>query len=592
MLANLASLRDARLLKLRPDQVSNAQYYLHHRLEPDEDNNARWRGGNWKTLIPKHGEEVARAFRDGAVGFWRRNKPKLRSEGAKANTTLFSTIFGLGGLQIEASETEGWPGNLTEAEAELATRYATYELNGFPEWFGKLYDHFPDAVTRVLLGEVRWELAKLSPESEGLGILYDVSWYGEAMWERWAPILLQELTRSEPKSIRALSQMLKVIQGSSLPAEQIRDLARKKCKLEGPLDHLAHWYAAWVGVDPDHGIPALEERLVAVADDKARATFAMEFLTHLLGGRRGESANARNAYRTASHLKALYLLMNEHIRSRDDIERAGKGVYSPGLRDNAQEARNHLSSLLQEIPGKEAFVALMEISKAHPEKNSRPWFAMKAKSKAEQDVETGPWSVAQFVEFNAEMERTPANHRELFELAWLRMLDLKDDLERGDSSIATTLQKITLEPEMRKNIGNWLRDRAKGRYTVPQEEELADATKPDVRFQGGSFDGPVPMELKLADNNWSGAHLIERLENQLCGDYLRDNRSSRGIFCLVWRGEKKRWALPNSKKRVDFDGLVVALQAHWYAISDRFPGIEEVRVIGIDLTKRAKKPQA
>jgi hypothetical protein len=66
-------------------------------------------------------------------------------------------------------------------------------------------------------------------------------------------------------------------------------------------------------------------------------------------------------------------------------------------------------------------------------------------------------------------------------------------------------------------IGNWLRQHARGRYSVPQEEEFADATRPDMRFHGAGFDAPVPMELKLADN-WSGPHLFERLENQLCGD--------------------------------------------------------------------------
>ena len=55
---------------------------------------------------------------------------------------------------------------------------------------------------------------------------------------------------------------------------------------------------------------------------------------------------------------------------------------------------------------------------------------------------------------------------------------------------------------------------------MPQEEELADAKRPDLRFLGIAFDAPVPVELKLADN-WSGPKLFERLEAQLCGDYPR-----------------------------------------------------------------------
>lgn len=79
--------------------------------------------------------------------------------------------------------------------------------------------------------------------------------------------------------------------------------------------------------------------------------------------------------------------------------------------------------------------------------------------------------------------------------------------------------------------------RAAGRYIFPQEEELADAKRPDLRFLGVGFDAPVPAELKLADK-WIGPHLFERLEIQLCGDYLHDVRSSRGIFVIVYRGTK------------------------------------------------------
>ena len=97
----------------------------------------------------------------------------------------------------------------------------------------------------------------------------------------------------------------------------------------------------------------------------------------------------------------------------------------------------------------------------------------------------------------------------------------------------------------------------------------------------------MPVELKLADN-WTGPSLFERLENQLCGDYLRDNRSTRGLFALVYRGEKAGWDVPGEANRVDFAGLVAALQGHWGRISPNFPCIEEVTVIGIDLTKRAR----
>lgn len=190
-------------------------------------------------------------------------------------------------------------------------------------------------------------------------------------------------------------------------------------------------------------------------------------------------------------------------------------------------------------------------------------------------------------DFHDKLERTPANHRELAELAVMRLLDLKDDLENGDSSIATILKAgATLETDMRKYIGRELREKASARYSVSQEEEFADAKKPDIRFHGMGFDAPVPTELKLADK-WTGPELFERLENQLCGDYLRDNRSARGVFVLVHTGEKAGWDIPGGANRVDFEGLIAALQNRWEEIAQEFPGVDEITVIGIDLLRRA-----
>jgi hypothetical protein len=241
--------------------------------------------------------------------------------------------------------------------------------------------------------------------------------------------------------------------------------------------------------------------------------------------------------------------------------------------------------LLNQIPGKESFLALNEIAKVHPEETIRPWILVHGKKKAEQDGDIAPWLPSQVREFHEKLERTPRTHQELAELAVLRLLDLKDDMEHGDSSIAGILQNVTHETIMRNYIGRELREKALGRYSIPQEEELADAKRPDLRFHGVGFDQPVPVELKLADK-WGGAKLFERLENQLCGDYLRDNRSERGIFVLVYQGNKSGWDVPGSASRMDFAELTLALQEHWLQISPKFPKVDDITVIGIDLTIR------
>lgn len=568
-----------------PTDISNAQWYLHELLRERAERTNRWSVGRWRELIPEFGEEVAQAYREGVTNYWRKYRPALRSEGAPTNSTPIFVIFGLAGLDIEAAETPDWPSNLCKDEVLIACRYAAHELNGFPPWFPTLFEAHPEVVGDFLVHEIRQEVLSEKPNEESNYLLSDVSWSGQWAWEHLAPVLLDVLRTGDVRNLFNLGKLLAIVQGSTIVSdEDLAALAQLKASDAADPSVAATWYAVWVGVDPEHAIPAVTTHLVSITDAKAQTEFAMIFVTRILGGRRSGSTGVRQQHTTATYLKELFLLMQRYIREDEDIDRAGGGVYSPGLRDNAQDARNALFNQLTQIPGKEAYVALAEIAAQHPYATSRPWLASHARSKAEQDATLTPWSPAQVRDFYEHLDRTPKNHRELADLAIMRLLDLKDDLENGDDSVAKVLQRVQEETDMRNYLAHELRGKAQGRYTITQEEEFADDKRPDLRFHGAGFDAPVPAELKLAER-WTGPKLYERLENQLSGDYLRDNRSARGIFALVNRTKGRRWQVP-SGALVEFDGLLESLRAHWKFIANQHPHVEDLTVVGIDLSKR------
>lgn len=68
---------------------------------------------------------------------------------------------------------------------------------------------------------------------------------------------------------------------------------------------------------------------------------------------------------------------------------------------------------------------------------------LSANIKAEADSERSSWSAEQVSQFAKEYERTPSNHRELFDLAVLRLLDFKYEWEYGDASTASVLPIVT-----------------------------------------------------------------------------------------------------------------------------------------------------
>ncbi|WP_117140657.1 NACHT domain-containing protein [Pseudomonas amygdali] len=589
--ANLALLSEP----LHAGEATNDQAYLLRVMQDASTDSLHWADGNWTALIPMFGEEVARAFRKGAMDFWRGYRPKLRSEGAVPGSVTTEVVLGLVGLSIRATEEADTLNHLNPADAALATRYALLELNGFPSWFSVLYDLHPETCTELVFGEIVYELEAKTSDAPKNDVIQKVAWHTPWMFNHLAPMVLERLKKPFSES-SGLSELFAILKESSLEDSSIAALAAVNAVAAKDLDTESAWYALWVGTDPGVAVPALSSRLVQIVEAD-KSAFAMRFLVALMGTFRGDKGS-RQAFKTVEHLKALFLLMHQHVKVEEDIDRTGGGVYSPGLRDDAQHARDALFSEIRAIPGKEAYLALMEISLKHPSEQHRPWAESWAKGKATADADISAWTPLQVADFDKQLECTPTNHRDLWYLAVDRLENLKRDLEDGDASIAEVLKRVVLETEMRNYIGDWCRQHAGARYIIPQEEELADAKRPDLRFHAGAGIGPVPAELKLAEK-WTGPKLFERLDAQLCGDYLRDRRSSRGIFLLVHQGEKanSKWTLPDSGRRVGFVELIEALQTHWSVLASRYPHVEDIRVIGIDLTKRRgdqvaeKKPE-
>jgi hypothetical protein len=88
--------------------------------------------------------------------------------------------------------------------------------------------------------------------------------------------------------------------------------------------------------------------------------------------------------------------------------------------------------------------------------------------------------------------------------------------------------------------------------------------------------------VKLADLDWSIAKLMERLENQLVGQYLRDRNSRYGIYVIGTIGEKQHWKHPQSGKLLNFADVVAMVTERALELVRQNSRIGDVVVIGID----------
>ncbi len=96
--------------------------------------------------------------------------------------------------------------------------------------------------------------------------------------------------------------------------------------------------------------------------------------------------------------------------------------------------------------------------------------------------------------------------------------------------------------------------------------------------------GAVPIEIKLADKDWTLDTLMERLENQLVGQYLRAPECTHGVFVVGFVGGKSYWLDPVSSAHLSFEEVMLRLEKRAAELETEHQGkkVEAIKVIGID----------
>jgi len=572
---------------LNPGELSVNQEWLMHEIIGVGVHTSRTLGAKWESLINIFGTDVAHAYRDAAMGFWRDYTPQLPSEGADSSSVPYSIYFALAGLEIESQQNDQFPDHLEECEVNRALRYITWEINGFSGWLEAMHESKRQAVVKTAWAEIAWELDNCKPKQLSFGLLHKVTNHAPWLHQDISQQIMSWLEQKTPKNADMQSYCLYILKSGKVNANELAALARRKVETKLPDDQCSQWYALWVDTQPATGIIALSEYLSKLKA-KQGELFAQLFITALMGSRHQSSTGPIiGRFRVPEHLKSLYILMHKYIRVEDDIDRANKGVYTPELRDCAQSARRLILKQLSEIPSKETYTALKELANVHSNPEYRSWMKELAYTRAEKDSDPEPWTAIQVNEFASSFTITPRTNCQLFDLAINQLIDMKNWLETDDASPYKTWKKADNELEMSNLVAGWLEQNQNvGSYImVPREVEIANRQRIDLLMQNSNVEHPVPIELKLLDR-WTGPKLEERLRNQLVGDYMREGTDRYGVMLLIWQGSKsdKKWVV--NKRLTDIQSLDNALKDYWNNISGDFPKVSDIEVVVIDLTMR------
>ena len=562
-------------------QITNNIYRLLMEIEEKTYGVNRLTASHWELLIPEFGETVAQRFRDFCRAFWRRYTPPLRPETAEGSRTItLALTVGLSGLAMEANGDKTWAAHLTDNEAEIATRYALREMNGFPDWFPSLLQAKPEPVKKVLREEIEWECSAFPPDGLLLHVLEKLRsvkmQIGKELWDDITDILA---TKTDIP-VNPLKSALGLILKSDAPLpEAFQNTVARHAEVVTSEQQKALWLSALFYLDTKSALDILETWVNSgTRQDGERRTSLI--ITRLWGRNDERFESEHRDYMQRGLLVRLLEIIDTHIRPEDDIRH--DGVYTPGPRDEAQSARDHLLNLLWGIPGKATYDALIQLSGSPTLASFKDHLLNLADSRAEADTDFSAWSPAQVAEFGRKAERSPTTQQELFEIAVSRLEGIKFDLEEGDESAASLWRKVDDEIELRRVIADRLKLVSRNMYTTGSEEELADRSRTDIRLHNPKVDARIPIEIKIA-GKWSANELRERMENQLVGQYLRE--AQYGIFLLVNRGaedDNKSW---RSDRRLTFSALVEWLKDESRTLLNEH--VQDVEVIGIDLMRRA-----
>jgi hypothetical protein len=344
------------------DRADNTAWNLWQAMERSGQE-SRASGWNRRFVEAQFGKDVADRLRTAMLAFWRKDKPTLRSERAedKRDTFLVRWQFGLAAIAAEA-EDPNWAKNLTDAEAELASRYAPLELNGFPSWMENLAVAHPTAFDRTLGAELSLSLKELADPNSPSIFLQNVYYAQPAVAAVFTPRIrawLEESTAAEPKSNHAASKT-RVGQAVQALMKHGSDGDRRWLQshsqptlaagLDAPFAEI--WLPVLLQLDPAAGVDALENGLKDAPVSKE--SDGVRWFARLFG------RDHVGVAVTPGLLLRLVRLSYRHVRDEDDARH--EGVHSLDTRDHAEHARNAVLNVLLGTTGTEGWAAKLEMA--------------------------------------------------------------------------------------------------------------------------------------------------------------------------------------------------------------------------------------
>ncbi len=561
--------------RLRSGEAIGPLVQLRHEAANHE---SRFAPSSWNALAEKRGRRVAEAVKEGCKRSWRNYSPPLPHERANPSEVDGRLTIGLAGIQSMIVDGELPFDSISDADVRLITRYAVQEMNGFPTWLQDLAEARPgpvaEVVTECVLGEWQYPAAR----DRYNDVLSGIAWAGGCLARLVRPVVINSLHTGDPVHPRIRDCAISlVVKTTVLPDAELGEIAAGRCRtLSRDSGAFAMWSAVCLQVNADQVITVIEERLRDCPTADAVALGICEMLESDIRPRLPFVGHPD--YLRPASLVRLIPLIYRYVRPEDDIDRSGGGPYSATARDNASRFRNGLLSRLAQSDDPGATALLRGLLSCPELAAHRDWILHLLDERTVSDADYVAWEPAAIREFARVYETEPRTDAELFQIVLNRLTDIKDDVERSDNSLREEVPEDADEYVLRRWLARKLNERSRHRYTIPQEEEIDQERRPDLRAENPRT-SPVSIEIKWA-NRCTFPQLLERLENQLVGQYLQAEQSRYGVYVLGMINRKQHWESPEGN--LTFNQVIERIMRRAEELKRTRPAIGGLRIVAID----------
>ncbi|WP_120631588.1 hypothetical protein [Ruegeria sp. EL01] len=559
-------------------------YDAHKVISQGVERDSHW--GLWddQFIANTFSEQFLERYRAELSKFWRETEVLLPSErdASERNTIYNKYLLALAAVKAEA-EISGWESRLTHEEAIQASRIACLELNGFGSYYVELDRTHPDAMAQVIVEECLAQLSQLN-ETGRASMFHDIYYHGtDNMKSAFAAYVAPQLDTTPLDDISgvrdALDYAVRIV--STHGSDEEKQVVTNALQSELPGDE--DWPSGFkisllATLNPEIGCQAILDETCDL-DDSSQRSEAVAIFASVFGDRHDRkipNLNSVPAERRVPLLRDLILRAYQAVRRDEDVSH--DGVFSPGIRDNAQDARSFLFDTLLEVRNPAVLSVLHELAD-RPEFSHMPdRLRQMSYEIAAQICDDTPYPLPAFQALDRENAFIPYDNRSLFTAMMGRLDAFEHDILHAEDRPIEALRLLDQETDLRSFISNWLRGRDRGVFDFTQEAVVADENRTDLRLHPKSLQEYATVELKR--ETWSISEFETALHDQLVGQYLQHERCKVGCL-LICQRVQKQWRNPEGGPMWGLQEVVIHLQTQANELMSQHPELH-LSIKGID----------